>query len=93
MTDIVAPRLMPSTEFRGRFSALEEAAVIVLAQTDAIVQAFYSRLLDPRQINVDLNNVQLSEGLGYLTTLDNPLSTSTPKAKVLSAARIAELLS
>lgn len=86
------PRLLLSTDFRGRFTAIEEASVLTLAKTDPVVQAFYSRLLDPRQINVDLDNPQIAQGLGYLATLDDPLSTSIPKTKVLTPARIAEIL-
>jgi hypothetical protein len=85
-------RLIPSTQFRGRFSAMEEAAVLTLAKTDPVVAVFYQRLLDPRQLNVELNDPQVQQGLGYLATLDDPLSTATPRAKVLTAARIAELL-
>jgi len=86
------PRPLPSTEFRARFTALEEAAVLTLARTDPVVQVFYSRLLDPRQINVHLDDPAVTAGLGYLTTLDDPLRTGDPRPKVLTAARIAEIL-
>jgi len=86
------PRSLPSTEFRARFTAMEEAAVLTLARTDPVVQAFYSRLLDPRQKNIWRSDPQVAAGLGYLATLDDPLRIGTPQPKVLTAARVAEIL-
>lgn len=87
-----APVSVPATEFRARFTVQEEAAVLVAARTDPVVQVLYSRLLDPRQLNVYVDDPQIALGLGYLAALDSPLSTRTPREKVLSRERVAEIL-
>lgn len=89
---VPGPRWLDAVHFRHRFSAMEEAAIRTLSATNPVVAVFYERLLHPRLVNVDLNDSQVSDGLAYLATLDDPLSTLTPKSKVLTAARITDLL-
>lgn len=85
-------RKMSSVLFRYRFTPMEEAAIKLVANTDPVVSVFYDRLLDPKLDEVDLADMQVQQGLGYLATLDDPLSTATPRAKILTAARVAEIL-
>lgn len=87
-----APRVLAATEFRARFTVQEEAAVLVAARTDPVVQVLYSRLLDPRQMSVYLDDPQIVLGLGYLASLDDPTSLATPRGKILTVERVAEIL-
>jgi len=85
-------RRLSTTLFRQRFTIMEEAAIKRIASTDAFVSVFFDRILDPRLLEIDLADAQVVQGLGYLSTLDDPFSNTTPRAKLLSATRVAALL-
>lgn len=88
----VGPRMLSRVLFRYRFTVAEEAAVTVAAATNPALKVFLDRLLDPGLENVDLNNEQVRQGLQFLSTIDDPLRTGTPRPKILAPARVAELL-